>query len=222
LSRNVNNQTTAHYTTDAAGNISGDGIRSFAFNAAGQLASATAGGVTTNYAYNGAGQRVKKSNANGTTLFTQDAKGNILGEYNGTGQAIQETIYLGSLPVGVLQAGTVYFVNPDHLGAPRTLTDSASAPAWTWDRAPFGNNQPTGSLTYNLRFPGQYYDAETGLHHNGFRDYDPTTGRYIESDPIGLVGGINTYSYVNGNPVNFIGPKKLSCKTLETFCKRYF
>ncbi|MDD2776896.1 MAG: RHS repeat-associated core domain-containing protein [Gallionella sp.] len=82
---------------------------------------------------------------------------------------------------------------------------------WRWDNTdPFGNNianeNPAnqGTFTFNLRFPGQYFDRETGLHYNVNRDYNPATGRYVESDPIGLQGGINTFGYVGGNPLSYV------------------
>ena len=79
---------------------------------------------------------------------------------------------------------------------------------WQWDNQdPFGNNVPNenpsnqGAFKYNQRFPGQYYDTETNLAYNVNRDYDPSIGRYIQSDPIGLGGGVNTYTYVENNPL---------------------
>ncbi|MEB3943540.1 RHS repeat-associated core domain-containing protein, partial [Pseudomonas aeruginosa] len=72
-----------------------------------------------------------------------------------------------------------------------------------------------GSTQVNLRFPGQYYDAESGLHYNYFRDYDPETGRYVESDPIGLSGGVNTYGYVQGAPLNRIDPLGLAAIEID-------
>ena len=88
---------------------------------------------------------------------------------------------------------------------------------WRWDPAPFGDTLPeenpqlAGAFRYNLRYPGQYYDAESGLNYNSLRDYEPYTGRYLESDPIGLVGGLNTYVYVGGSPVAAYDPSGLSC-----------
>ena len=149
-----------------------------------------------------------------------------MGEYDGVGKALQETIYLGELPVAVLkpalapQAATtdLYYVYADHLQAPRVLTRPIdNRMVWRWDNAdPFGVAQPDdnperlGVLTYNLRFPGQVFDRETNNHYNYFRDYDPQTGRYVQSDPIGLGGGINTYAYVAGNPVSLSDPAGLA------------
>ena len=85
---------------------------------------------------------------------------------------------------------------------------------WEGELLPFGEPLSiTGSVVNNLRFPGQYYDAETGKHYNGNRYYDPTTGRYLEIDPIGFEGGINHFVYADSNPITFIDPYGLTLKT---------
>lgn len=101
----------------------------------------------------------------------------------------------------------IYYVHTDHLNTPRAITNNAGQIVWTWENIdPFGSNAPDenptglGTFTCNMRLPGQYFDRETKLHYNYFRDYDPSVGRYVESDPIGLRGGINTYAYVGNNP----------------------
>jgi len=101
----------------------------------------------------------------------------------------------------------------DHLDTPRLVTDAAGQVRWDWPNTdPFGNNAPNanpaglGNFAFNLRFPGQYFDVETGLHYNYYRDYDPSIGRYVQSDPIGLRGGINTYGYVEAGPLRFSDP----------------
>ncbi|MGH6838949.1 MAG: RHS repeat domain-containing protein, partial [Methylocella sp.] len=102
------------------------------------------------------------------------------------------------------QPGVRYYIAPDHLGSPHQITDASGAVVWLWNHDPFGNGDPTdplGNFSYELRFPGQFFDQGTKLHYNYFRDYDPRLGRYIESDPIGLAGGINTYAYARGNPL---------------------
>jgi RHS repeat-associated protein len=190
-------------------------------------------GATT-YLVNGLGQRVKKANG-AETYFAYDEAGHLLGEYDGTGAAIQETVWLGNLPVAVVKpngaSNDVFYVWPDHLGSPRLITDAANQSRWEWPNSdPFGNNAPNenpagaGSFAYNLRFPGQYFDSETGTNYNLNRDYDPKLGRYLQSDLIGLSGGLNTYAYVGGNPLYWSDPlglaRKLSpdsqeCKDLE-------
>ena len=97
----------------------------------------------------------------------------------------------------------------DHLATPRLVADENQKTVWRWDQAePFGNNpaneDPDGdgvAFDLPLRLPGQYYDRESGLHYNYFRDYDPSIGRYAESDPVGLGGGLNTYVYVGNRPL---------------------
>jgi len=138
---------------------------------------------------------------------------------------LREHIWMDDLPVGYVAAGAVYYVHADHLGAPQRITDGGQNLVWDTAFTPFGEvAQVSAGVTENLRFPGQYADAETGLSYNFFRDYDPTVGRYVESDPIGLWGGINTYAYVLGNPTGFIDPVGLettmTCRPLANFASK--
>jgi RHS repeat-associated protein len=119
----------------------------------------------------------------------------------------------------------IYYIHTDHLGTPRVITNQPAQVLWRWDQVdPFGanaaNENPSGlgTFTNNLRLPGQYFDKETNLHYNYFRDYDPAIGRYVQSDPIGLEGGVNTYAYVEGNPLRFTDPLGLFITTVQATC----
>jgi RHS repeat-associated protein len=112
--------------------------------------------------------------------------------------------------VATVQGGVVYYVSADNLGSPRSIVRASdNVELWRWDSDPFGVLQPTnpnpgsGTLTYDLRFPGQVFDVETQMASNGMRDYVPGTGRYLEPDPIGLSGGLSRYDYVGGSPANY-------------------
>ncbi|MCZ8108971.1 MAG: hypothetical protein O9972_65420, partial [Burkholderiales bacterium] len=112
----------------------------------------------------------------------------------------------------------VNYVYADHIDTPRVITQASdNRMRWRWDQAdPFGTSAPNqnpasiGAFTYNPRFPGQFYDLESNLHYNYFRDYDPRVGRYAQSDPIGLEGGINTYAYVESQPTMKVDPRGLN------------
>lgn len=134
--------------------------------------------------------------------------------FSGQGFVHNLLAILGGIP-GAAEAavtqGALYYVHTDHLGTPQVLTDESGGVVWRASYAPFGKASiPVEMVEMNVRFPGQYYDLETGLHYNYFRYYDPATGRYITSDPIGLDGGLNTYLYAYSNSVKFLDPEGLA------------
>jgi RHS repeat-associated protein len=188
----------------------------------------TKASVTATYVYNALGQLIKQSGGpSGTVLYMYDEASHLAGEYTSTGALIQETVWLGDTPIATLRpngAGAmIYYVHTDHLNTPRRITrPSDNMLIWTWYASPFGSDGPNenpasaGTFKYNLRFAGQVYDPHGGLHQNYFRDYDPLAGRYIESDPVGLPGGINTFAYALNSPLHFIDPLGLDpamCRT---------
>jgi len=119
-----------------------------------------------------------------------------------------------TLPEGESQ---LRFIHGDHLGTPRLVTDESGQVVWTASYLPFGEatvdedpDRDGAPYVLNLRFPGQYFDPETGMHYNYLRNYDPGTGRYLTSDPAGLEAGLNTYLYAGANPLLFVDPLGLA------------
>jgi len=172
------------------------------------LVGASVGSTTALYTYNHLDQRVTKTLNGHTRLLLYDQAGNLISEMDAaTGTVLAEYIWLDDTPLGFVQSGQTYQVHVDHLGTPKALTDGGGQVVWKASYNPFGKASITSQgPTFNLRFPGQYYDTETGLHYNWHRYYDPDTGRYITSDPIGLGGGINTYAYALNNPKSLYDP----------------
>jgi RHS repeat-associated protein len=130
---------------------------------------------------------------------------------------------LNDVPVATLRPNgsggvNVFYVHTDHLNTPRRVSrPSDNVILWRWDSDPFGStaasedpDSDTNAFSYHLRFPGQYFDTETALNYNYFRDYDPSVGRYVESDPVGLEGGLNTYSYAVSNSIAIVDPTGLT------------
>ena len=191
--------------------------RTFEYSAAGRLSKVRENGqLVATYRYNQAGLRTHKTVGSVTTLYHYDLAGRLISETEPDGTVIREYIYALGVPVAQIDGGTperIRYVHTDHLGSPWLATDDQAGIIWRWQGRAFGDHVPDvypdgdGSLTeINLRFPGQYADAETGFYYNWNRYYDPATGRYLSSDPIGLAGGLNTYGYAAQNPITFTDP----------------
>jgi RHS repeat-associated protein len=133
------------------------------------------------------------------------------------------------MPIAAIVNGTTYAVHSDHLNTPRKLSDASGQAAWQWSYSAFGEDKPTtaknrfanlettpnpgttsiSEVKFNLRYPGQYADEESGLFYNGFRTYSPTTGRYTQGDPIGLDGGWSRFGYAYQAPLMYTDPTGL-------------
>lgn len=194
---------------DANGNIISENGWTYIYDLSNQLFRVLSGGnQIAEYTYNGAGQRIKKMTQTETIIFHYDLWGHLIAETNQTGQMLAEYIYLGDQLLAMVKPGEiVYYYHNDHLGTPQILTNETGSIAWKAVYTPFGEAVVSIATVENpFRFPGQYYDQETGLHYNYYRYYNPPTGRYLTPDPIGLEGGINLFTYVANNPVIFVDP----------------
>jgi RHS repeat-associated protein len=177
--------------------------------------------------------RVVHATGTTTVVKNQQTNGgnwNLLGSFTFSNPATQGVQLLGDADATVVADAVRYrsagtnssYYHLDHLGTPQKLTNAGQAVVWDASYQPFGQTTLlVNTITQPLRFPGQYFDAETGLHQNWHRDYDPALGRYLQSDPIGLAGGLSTYAYSGSNPVNFVDPTGLDRCFLPRWWERF-
>jgi len=201
------------YGYDANGNITSANNRTYVYDLSNRLIRVQENSVTiAEYVYNALNQRIKKILPGGETrIFHYDLSGHLIAETTSSGQTLAEYYYLGDQPLAMIRPGeALYYYHNDHLGTPQILTDATGSVSWKAVYTPFGEAEISVQAVENpIRFPGQYYDQETGLHYNWNRYYDPKTGRYLTPDPIGLKGGINLFPYVQNNPINRTDPMGL-------------
>jgi RHS repeat-associated protein len=215
----------ASVVDDNAGNIKTHPLtgHTYTYTDAGQLNLVYQGSaLAAVYLYTPQGLRTLKFDGTAITLYHYDDAGHLLQETTNTGTLIRAYVWADDLPVAQITntptGETLVYLHTDPLHTPRLATDPTGKVVWRWEGNAFGDTPPNEDVdgngirtTVNLRFAGQYYDKETGLHYNWHRYYDPRLGRYITSDPIGLEGGLNTYTYVYNNPLRFVDPMGLFC-----------
>jgi RHS repeat-associated protein len=176
--------------------------------------------TVANYLYNDDGERVAKTTGGTTETYNYDLDSRLIGEYGPTNR---EYVYMDDIPVANLDISgtttTVAYVTADDQGTPRGITDANGNVLWAWsyEGNPWGEQAPVSNgYTYNLRLPGQYFDVESGLANNLYRDFDSSSGRFTETDPSGQAGGIALYTYGNNNPLSYIDPTGLQARPAPT------
>lgn len=206
--RSISGANPASFSYTPSGNTITKGSQAFEYNDNNRIVVSKQSGVElSQHSYSANGQRAKKDDGS-SKVFHYNRSGQLIAETTTSGAMIKAYVWIHGQPlVQILPNDSVNYYHNDHLGTPQKMTDSSGTVVWSADYLPFGQADVTiETVENNLRFAGQYFDQETGLHYNYHRYYDPTLGRYLRADPIGLEGGVNLYAYVSNNPVNMIDP----------------
>jgi len=214
----TNSTLTHSFTYDNAGNIAtdtqGSDVTAYGYNARNRLATVTKNGsLWATYQYNALEQLVSRTvtapaGPTGTVQYVYDQQGQLVAEADAaTGATVREYIWLDDMPVAVVTdiaalTLTIYFVHVDHLKRPVAMSDAAKAMVWQAKWLPFGTaSSITGTASLDARFPGQWFQIESGLHYNWHRHYDPSIGRYTQPDPLRFVDGPSVFAYAGSTPL---------------------
>lgn len=213
-----NDTSVRSFTYDANGNVETDTVlgvtTEYRYNHQDRMYAVERGGLRLGeYYYNVSGQLVLRIVTNtmpsGWTVYFYDQQGQLIAEYDGiSGDLLREYVWLEDTPIAVIEAGvtpTIHYIHTDHIGRPIALSDAGGSFANETTWVVFGNAwSVTGTLGVDLRFPGQMYQFESGLHYNWNRQYDPSIARYTQPDPLGLVDGPSRYAYVRNDPLQLV------------------
>jgi RHS repeat-associated protein len=185
----------------------GDRVWQYKWSIEGQLSSVvTPDGEHWNYEYDAFGRRVRKSGPRGTTTYVWD--GSVVAQEIHEGHSVAWFFEPGTFrPIAKQENGNTYACVTDQVGTPRELVSSNGTLAWSAQFTAFGETETVRANETDcaIRFQGQWFDEESGLHYNWNRYYEPGTGRYLSPDPIGLDGGTRSYGYVH-NPMGWVDP----------------
>jgi len=203
---------------DSVGNLIEDARFIYSYNDRNRLDKATnkETGETASYTYNALGLRTSKTINGKTTYYIYNPNSMLAAETNKQGKILRQYVWLGIRPLALIEEGRIYYIHTDHLGAPRVATDGNGQVVWQWQPTPFGMGKPSGSIALNLRFPGQYYDSETGLNYNWHRYYSSSTGRYLRTEPTGLAFGMNPFRYALASPITHFDANGLWASSILT------
>ncbi len=227
LSYAGNNNRMDGYTYDLAGNLLGDGVHTYAYDAENRLISVD-GGNTASYIYNAEGRRVQKKTA-AQVEYLYDVNGNIMTELSSTGVWNRGEVFANGQHLATYlggTTGTTYFDHADWLGTERARSNTSDADCETITNLPFGDSQSMSGTCADanpLHFTGQQWDSESGLHYFGARHYSSQFGRFMSPDPTGIFLGnlndpqsLNLYSYVRNNPTSMTDPSGLQCDEFDS------
>jgi RHS repeat-associated protein len=218
---------------DGAGNVTtdvqGSTTYNYHYNNRSRLDQLTTGStVTANYTYDGLERMAVRATQNmtpsATTHYIYDRAGHLLVEASYTGAVQREYVWIDNMPLALFAgldtaSPQQWYVHSDHLDRPSKMTDGSGAVVWDAYYWPYGQVRTiSGAASNNLRFPGQYFLVESGLNYNWHRHYDPTIGRYLQSDPRGFINGPSTYSYVKSMPTMLVDPLGLAAAPNSAEC----